>query len=63
MCYEEVGVKIRCVRPFRTGLALQWGARRGIVPDDVWIEITEKFCEMAGDATDRWKLAQRRHGF
>lgn len=39
------------------------GARRGILPDDVRIEIAEKFCEMAGDATDRWKLAQRRHGF
>lgn len=55
---------IRCVRPVRIGLALQWGrAGRGIVPDDVRIEIAEKFCEMTGDAADRWTLAQRRYGF
>ncbi len=58
----------RCAHPLckagqdRFGASVGGGGR-GIVPDDVRIEIAEKFCEMTGDAADRWTLAQRRHGF
>ena len=54
----------RCANPLSKAVQDRFDASVGIggcgiVPADVRLEIAEKFGEMAGDATDRWKLVQR----
>lgn len=54
----------RCANPLSKAVQDQFDASVGIggcgiVSDDGRLEVAEKFGEMADDATDRWRLAQR----